>query len=696
MSIMRLVRIVLVLAVSATWLIGLPSQAAPVVVDLTDKGEVSVRWGELMIAPPQKPALRTVELLDWNYQPLPAGTASPLSAVKKGAGIVFASESLPSRLGFFVEYAPAGENALDLTVRLQCGAAETAEGAASFIDHLAVSLLTVRMRNPPERVGLLYPAGNYGYVPAQVFQGNDYAVGVSLLGLHEDGRLLFTNLSGNKDGEALRFELSTSWSQLFMIRGKGTVSYERHLHLTFGPSREGGSDVASRPELWKEYRDELNRRWGSIPPPKFAPGRPVLMTGLSTRMEWITPENPMGWEYFNIKKGAKYWEERGFTAGGPPENWIIPLADEMIRQMRRIDAQGLIIWNTCMNPLGGNLNYIAEADWFHPQLEKRLPVGDAAVNWDCLTADVEVVDGNGAVLARRTGTELQAVGEKQRIDFRRNDKEKTDDLTDAGNRLIDEKHKWVDGNHQFITAAGRVRLPLWIADARAVLVGLKADDEFSLPGVVATGEYAVTPQSLAKSNLKLKGVVRKVERTLINSFVKRIHDAGFESGFINRGGFTCGVPWRQIDLDFDWTSEWQYRLFADRFKSFEERFGEKCRWFYVDTFGGNEPGVVYRRLRADFPNLFIASEHEYDLTHRLLGTSLVEAPPSALERLLNPNYVALVRTSTLKIPGGMKAEELIAKDIISNPNAIALVQPHVIEAYLRALDLAGKKRPEGK
>ena len=103
-----------------------------------------------------------------------------------------------------------------------------------------------------------------------------------------------------------------------------------------------------------------------------------------------------------------------------------------------------------------------------------------------------------------------------------------------------------------------------------------------------------------------------------------------------------GPPWSQSFQTFDWSAEWQYNMLKQRFQWHRERFGPKCRWFYLDVFADYTPQFLVEMLRADFPDCFFFVEHPNDVVDRTLQGWNWFGALTELEKYVAPNCLVTV------------------------------------------------------
>lgn len=600
----------------------------------TADGVLTITWNGQPVVQGM-PGVGNLQVVNYARQPLPPGAFSGWQ-VHAGPQQVRLAGRFPdadTELRFVAEVIDA--EAVEFTFGIA--------PAHGYVEDFCLSFPALHVGRPPTPLkGFLYPGGKYGPVAATVWRGERWAVGLMLLGLHDTDRPLFSNVGLREQNGLANLVITPQWSGNNLVAGRQVSAYTRRVRLRFAALEPGREySLTGAPQLWQDYRADLDRAVPLVPPPPFQSGRPVYMHSLYTDARFVTPDNPMGYN-------PSHWVQLG---GNPselvsarPVTWVQAAAESSAAEMQKLQAQAVILWKTGVSAFG-EVNYIAESQQFHPSLEERLPV-TVSERWDCLVADATVFtpagEGAGAaVLGQQAGLLLHVRDPEQIVSVTA--------APPAGNA----------------PQAPLPQLRLRLERLVEPLTGKRAGDSVSLTAT------PVTPRGAAPVQVKL--LVRGVERTAINAYLRVFLERGIEIGFLNRADFTWGQPWEQHTQSFDWRSDWQYRMFADRFQALRERFGPRCRWFYLDCFGDDTPAPVMQRLRAEFPDCHFFAEHEYDATWRTLG--IFDGPPSPLMLLLNPGTLSLTRTNFFSV-------DEVRRQIIGNPNVLPMPGSNYRQALL--------------
>jgi hypothetical protein len=128
-----------------------------------------------------------------------------------------------------------------------------------------------------------------------------------------------------------------------------------------------------------------------------------------------------------------------------------------------------------------------------------------------------------------------------------------------------------------------------------------------------------------------------------------------------------GPPWNQTFQTFDWSAEWQYNMLKQRFQWHRERFGPKCRWFYLDVFADYTPQFLVEMLRADFPDCFFFVEHPNDVVDRTLQGWNWFGALTELEKYVAPKAMVTVLPDRM-LSGNRERDRAIIGRFWKNPN----------------------------
>ena len=109
------------------------------------------------------------------------------------------------------------------------------------------------------------------------------------------------------------------------------------------------------------------------------------------------------------------------------------------------------------------------------------------------------------------------------------------------------------------------------------------------------------------------------------------------------------------------------RLMRQRFQWHRERFGPRCRWFYLDVFADYTPQFLIEMIRADFPDCFFFVEHPNDVVDRTLQGWHWFGVLTDLEKLVAPKTMVVVLPDRL-LTGKEDRDREMLKKLWKNPN----------------------------
>ncbi|MDX9867468.1 MAG: hypothetical protein RBT78_06045 [Kiritimatiellia bacterium] len=515
----------------------------------------------------------------------------------------------------------------------------------------------------PGPVRIQYP-GNNLYAPAAVLQDARLAVGLCRLGVHDVWRAPFGELTLTPRAEAVELRIATGWAEAVSLASLHESRFRQRYRLRFAAARPPGPagylQLTDAPDLWADYLRELEEHVPIQPNPPYDRTRNplVIMNYFMAENHLVTEQNPQGWVMADPSWKSNRWEFparaaeatgkelealTGFSEShaGRPVNWIRAYAEKNLREMRETRALANVVWRSATWAGAHNLSldYLPDTQYFHPDMEERCAVEGPVRPWDWAVADIEVTAPDHTVIARQSGVALHAVNRdslrrlaryedmRQRLGFR------DSELTGAAAPYL--------ARAAGIGAAERyrdfIRLYLRLDSAADALTGARPGAQVALRAIPQ-----LTDPALASTGLTVRATIRGVRRAAIDVWAKTLTDAGCEIGFLIREDFLMGPPWHMTFMRLDWTSEWQYGLFRQRVEWHRERFGERCRWFYLDVFANETPDFVLQRMRRDFPDCFFFAEHPNGVALRTIQVWNWFGPFTPLERMLNPGGLAIL------------------------------------------------------
>ncbi len=509
-------------------------------------------------------------------------------------------------------------------------------------------------------IRIVYPNGPNSFVPVGVMQDDQVALGVCLLGAHTSLLQDCSELSITPENDNALYRVGLRSSENPFYGRMYQHEFNKRYRFRCGPpidiAPRGYLSLLDAKDLWKDYMAELEAHVPVMPAPPRDPSKNniILMNFFMAEQHLVTEANPMGWLMNDPNWKDNPWEwtvtpdmdeetVRKTTGFGPenfgkPVQWIKAYADKCVRDLEAGNCLAMITWGSGIvsDP------YAPESHLFNPELEETLPVDDAVRAWDWVEADIVVRDSVGEVIARRQGTRIRAYnpeeilhleqaaraqGPEQRL------KLETPDIKSAGVKYLPS----AGGRSNKDRLVDNVALVLKVKTPRDKLVGLKPGAAAALDGSVVSNDRAQANEAIV-----IEATVTAVHRSAIDVWAQTLIDAGQEFGFLVREDFTVGMPWQQWCQRFDWSSEWQYTMLKQRFQWHRARFGEHCRWFYLDVFGNYTPQFVFDRLRNDFPDCFFFVEHPNDAVLRTVQAWNWDGPMTELERYVAPDGLVTV------------------------------------------------------
>lgn len=631
--------------------------------------------------------------------------AGKTTTERRDGGVIFREDFPAAATMWQVSILPVEGNGLDLVV-------EVATSPEYWLGDFDITLLGLNMTNAlcdsgaisswyrkdktldslgplNGDISICYPNGPNTFVPAAVLQDSQFAVGVCLLGAHIAMRQDFSELSVTPDKTRGGYWLRLRSSDNPFFGNVYRQSVTKRFRLRFAePKPLAGRTYLSlldAKDLWKDYVAELDKYLPPVPTPQFdhSKNNIIAMNFFLEEDHLRTERNPQGWLMndpnwrtsnpweWNVPPAADDAEAKRITGFsqenfGRPVKWIKAYAERCVREMQEANCQAMITWQAALNP-GRDTTYIPESHLFHPGLEELMPVEGPVRNWDWVVADIAVVDAQGQRAIVQTNVLIQAANPELLIQL--------DQMArpfGAAQRLFFKKAEIQPAGERFLASAAQLGpwdrltaknvLIVEVREPKARLLGLKPGDKAELAGAVLSDDRA-----LAGEKLKIEATIRSVQRAAIDVWAKALSDADQEYGFLVREDFTVGPPWKQWCQRFDWSADWQYKMLKQRIQWHRERFGEKCRWFYLDVFGNYTPPFVFEMLRADFPDCFFFAEHPNDAVLRVVQGWNWEGPMSELERFVAPDGLVTVLPDRM-LTGDAEQRRAILARVWKNPH----------------------------
>jgi hypothetical protein len=512
-------------------------------------------------------------------------------------------------------------------------------------------------------VRINYPSNNL-FVPAAVLQDAQMALGICRLGVHDVWRAQFGELTLSPKAKRCEVRITTGWAEAISTACLYQNRFEQHYRLRFAPPRQPGPagylQLVDAKDLWADYMQEMEQHVPIRPNPPFdrKKNNILIMNFFMAENHYATERNPQGWVMNHpdwksnpwefppeaaTAAGEKLKELTGFTDEnlGKPVKWIKAYAEKNVREMQETKALANVVWRsaTARGAHNLSLDYLPDTHYFHPEMEERMAVDGPVRDWDWAVADIEIVSPAGQALVRKKGVEIQAVdwGKLRKLSR----------YEDCRQRLAFKAEDLQEAAAEYVQAAGGygaeeryrdfIQLYVKVLEPRERLVGAKIGDMVEL--AVAP---VVNDPELAAQSLTLKATISEVRRAAIDVWAKTLTDADCELGFLVREDFLMGPPWQMTFMRLDWTAEWQYNLLRQRVEWHRARFGEKCRWFYLDVFANETPDFILQRLRHDFPDCFFFVEHPNGVVLRTMQSWNWFGTYTPLELYLNPDALAIV------------------------------------------------------
>ena len=634
-----------------------------------------------------------------------------------GDGVEFREEFANAGASWELRVHPVDSNGLDVVVAAQVDPEYWLTAFDAKLMDLNLGDATVDSgwlgqgrRNLPTTKGLLmgpipgdlriqYPANNV-FAPAAVLQDSARAIGICRLDVHNLWRAPYGELLVGGAGKSREVRVTTGWAEATSTSSLYQHDYTVHYRFRFSAPRAPGPagylQLTDAKDLWIDYVKELDQYVPVQARPEYdrKKNNILIMNYFMAEGQYVTPQNPMGWVMNSPDWKSDRWEFppaaaqatgaelkrlTGFTEenAGPPAKWIKAYAEKNVREMKETDALANVVWRTA-SLTGANdlsLNYLPDTHYFHDEMEELVPVDGAVRDWDWVVADLEILAPVGAVVARKKAqaihaANLGALRKTHRFeDLRQRIALGEDDLQPAAAPYV----KSASGIGAEELYRDHTKLYFRVLDPQSALVGAKI-------GSVAEfrAEPMVGDPDLAKRGLKIKATVREVKRAVIDVWAKTLTDAGCEIGFLIREDFLMGPPWHMTFMRLDWTAEWQYDLLRQRVEWHRARFGNRCRWYYLDVFANETPDFVLQRLRRDFPDCFFFVEHPNGVALRTVNCWNWFNIFTPLELYLNPDALALVLPERILSSGyaaigsGPNRDQDIAfmRHVWKNPNYI--------------------------
>ncbi len=622
-----------------------------------------------------------------------------LKVEKRGGGVMYREDYPTAGTSWEVALLPVEDNGLDLFVRVETdpefrlGAFDLnlldLNFARAALDCGAISswARAKRVWDDPgpytrEDLSISYPDGSGCYVPVAAMQDANLALGVSLLGAHRSllpqyGCSLQISPVGEK--KCYHVNLRSVDNPFFgnVYHQRIAKQYRFRLSPPVPPGPRGYFGLLDAKHLWHDYVAELDRYVPRQLPPAYdkTKNNLILMNFFMSEGWLVSPTNPQGYLMADPRWKSNPWEWRekitpemsadevkritGFSDEnmGSPVRWIQAFALKNVREMEEANAQALITWTSAQTAD----MYPPESHLFPPELEELMPVAGSVRNWDWVQGDLTVANQNDEQIIAKRNVLIRAFDPEDLIHM-----EQTARTLGARQRLkFAEADLTAEGKRYAATAAqltprdrltDHVALILELNRPRHALLGRRPGEQCELEAVALSNDT-----SLAAERLRVIVKVTGVHRAAIDEWARILADAGVEFGFLVREDFTVGLPWHQWCQRFDWTADWQYKMVKQRLQWHRERFGERCRWFYLDVFGNYTPPFVFETLRADFPDCFFFAEHPYDAVQRTVQGWNWFGPMSDLERYIAPDTMVAVLPERILTGDSRRDREIMRK-----------------------------------
>jgi len=620
-------------------------------------------------------------------------------------GVVYRQEFPQAHTIWQVIVQAVDENAFDLTLDIQTAPNYwlTAFEVEAFDLNLAnptgdTGQLHRLNRNPVtgelgpvdlKDIRINYPDGPNCYVPAVVLQDKRLAMGVCLLGAHQVWRPNYAELGlkAGKTGASYLVRMMSGWGHVTSFGNFYQQVFHKSYRFRFSEPKPVGPrgylSLVDAKDLWKDYVQELDDQVPTTPNPPCdkTKNNIVMMNFMMAEQRYATADNPQGWLL-----NSPHWKEdkyewpgtlrpemgdgqvkaiTGYSSEniGRPVKWIKTFAEQNVREMKQANAQAMIVWRTAIHPDPMN-DYIPETHLFHPDMEELMPVDGPVRNWDWALADISVENPQGAVILEKNGVLLHAADTgklihlARHLDGRQVLNFRAEDIRPAGTPYVQA----AAGLGPADKLRDKCVLLLKVVEPEKRLLGRGVGEQAEVEAQALSNDPA-----LAAQQLKIKAKLTSVRRAAIDVWAKTLADAGQEFGFLVREDMLVGPPWNQTFQTFDWSAEWQYNMLKQRFQWHRERFGPKCRWFYLDVFAAYTPQFLIEMLRADFPDCFFFVEHPNDVVDRTLQGWSWFGALTELEKYVAPNAIVTVLPDRM-LSGNRERDRAIVSQFWKNPN----------------------------
>ena len=653
-----------------------------------------------------------------------------LTVKKDAESLIYREEFPKTKTWWQVTLSPVQDNGLDVFLEIETS-------PAYWLSKFRVGLFDLNMtkavgdnanlRRPKKKGGwpvpvsgnmrVHYPSGPASFVPAIVMQDQQLAMGVCLLGAHTAFRPHYNELNLRQGEQAYSVDIDSGWADLSTFGNLYRHEFRTHYRFRFAAPKPVGKAgylrLVDAKELWQDYLDELDREVPKAPAPALDRSKNnIIVTNYFMAEEiYATPRNPNGWlmNHPGWKDDPWEWQEKisskmdeaeikrrtGFSSEnfGPPVKWIKPFAERSVREMKETNSQALVVWRSTISFSGkGDTNYIPETHCFHPELEEFMPVEGSVRNWDWAQANITVRTAAGDLVAVKKDVLLHAadterliqnnrsmnyIGTRQILSFVK------EDLRDGAEPFLAKAR--VGGPRERLMLKYVLRLDLVLP--REPLLGKKPGDTAKLEVRVRSHDRQVTQERLV-----LEAQITGVRRAAIDVWAKTLTDAGVEIGFLIREDLTVGPPWEQWTRGLDYAGQWQYMMIKQRLQWHRERFGDRCRWFYLDVFGDFTPLFVYDMLRSDFPGCFFLVEHPNDMAYRVVQGWKWSGFMTDLEKYVCPDALLTVLPSRM-LTGNEQKDNDTLKRLWRNPNYLMITHRgarNLVKRCQQAIGTAGK------
>lgn len=644
-----------------------------------------------------------------------------------GKGIVYRTDYPAARTWWQVTVTPVEDNGFDLAL-------EVGTAPMYWLADFDINLLTLNLDGAlidsgavpswfrPQKslaalgplkgdISICYPNGPNCFVPAGIMQDKNFALGLCLLGAHEQMLTDHSELSVRSAGAGKGYSISLRSAENPFYGRRFEQHFSKRYRFRLADPRPLGDKTYVRlldyKDLWIDYMKELDREVPARSAPARDPAKNniILMNFFMAESHLVTERNPMGWLMNDPAWKKNPWEwtvkpemdeaaVRKVTGFGPenfgkPVKWIKAYADKCVKDLKAGNCLAMVTWASAVV----SDMYAPESHLFNPDLEETNPVEGEVRSWDWVEAQIEVKTAAGEVVAQKTGALIRAYnpekllqvdqfsrpfGAEQRLKLLKTD------IAPAGVKYLEK----AGGRSNKDRHVDNVALILKVKAARDVLLGRKPGESVQVAAEIISDDPA-----FARQPVTIEAKITGVRRAAIDIWAQTLIDAQQEFGFLVREDFTVGMPWNQWCQRFDWSADWQYKMLKQRFEWHLDRFGKSCRWFYLDVFGNYTPQFVFEMLRADFPDCFFFAEHPNDGVLRTIQGWNWEGPMNELERYVAPN--GLVTILPERFFAGKwswahgafsDADKTTMKSLWRDPNCIFVVHRSVRDLVRRAAE----------